>query len=662
MGTDFRTWEADNVDGITAGQNYFKRGKATRRPMAVSTTALTSTGTLAAVDQRLWGVTNTNTLSLTTTTSNVITGEYVYNISSQSFAVNGTIFTQTPTFKLSRKLLGKPVTVSFDYADLTAAGAADVVAVRYNSSGVWQEDIAISGTASSTTATVKSAVLSSGLNAFSGFFISGSSSASDIYALRFRWLTTAFASFNLDNIIVGTQTSVAGAAITDWQSYTPTFTNITVTASSLWQKRSTDSIRIAGYFDTSSATAASCSVSFPTGVMTDFTKQGGVAVVRGKWWNNFATGSAKKTGTIYLESASSNNFYFSWDDYTTAQSPSTNLLGSQLNQTGGTVRIYVDFEAPIANWSSNVTMADRALEEFASNSSTTVTTDTTSFANGINGSLIPQGTASGSFDKTIQFQTPIQATDTLILELNPGTGWAPLTSLNSDLDIQQYQRQNTFFYGVYCQPLTSTTARVRFGRYRNTSNAAYGDPGLDWGSSSIRYRVRKVSGGAQVGSTAISARNIVGDVSGTVVPSGFIGQKITWVSAPTTQALTTSYVDWTNANLSLTAGIWMIVANVNVQMATQSGAASDVEGHVQIVDGSGTLVELQRKRTRIIAINTVQVVDWKTLPFSCIVRPTATTTYKIQARKQDNLATSTANLMNGVSSTDYSEFYAIRIA
>lgn len=155
---------------------------------------------------------------------------------------------------------------------------------------------------------------------------------------------------------------------------------------------------------------------------------------------------------------------------------------------------------------------------------------------------------------------------------------------------------------------------------------------------------------------------VPGDVSGTAVPSGYVGEKITWTSAPTTQSLTTSFVDWTNATFNLPAGVWQIVANVNIQMTTQSGAASDVEGHIQIVDGVGSLIELQRKRTRIIAINTVQVVDWKTLPFSCIVRPTSATTYKIQARKQDNLATSTASIMNGGSSTDYSEFYAVRIA
>ena len=40
---------------------------------------------------------------------------------------------------------------------------------------------------------------------------------------------------------------------------------------------------------------------------------------------------------------------------------------------------------------------------------------------------------------------------------------------------------------------------------------------------------------------------ILGKTDGQAVASGYVGEKITWVSAPATQVLTTSVADWTNA-------------------------------------------------------------------------------------------------------------------
>jgi hypothetical protein len=175
-------------------------------------------------------------------------------------------------------------------------------------------------------------------------------------------------------------------------------------------------------------------------------------------------------------------------------------------------------------------MANRAVEEFASNSTTTVVTDTSSFVNGISGSLVPNGAAAAAFTKRVRFQTPIQATDRLLIEIrNSATAvWIPIEAAPYQNGFQPFVIQNGVDYGIgfVANYVNATDVDVGFGHYGYAS-AGYGTAGTVWSSmgavATTYWRVRKVSGGASVG-YPIGARNVVGDTTGTAVPVGYIGE------------------------------------------------------------------------------------------------------------------------------------------
>ncbi len=160
--------------------------------------------------------------------------------------------------------------------------------------------------------------------------------------------------------------------------------------------------------------------------------------------------------------------------------------------------------------------------------------------------------------------------------------------------------------------------------------------------------------------TITPSAGIVGLSSGAAVTAGNIGQKITWVSAPTTATLTTSMADWTNATIDLTAGIWLVFANIQVNYSTGSTAGNQGAVQVNITDSSNNIVQEMDQQifTKTVAAVAASVVG--TLPFSFLTNVASTTTYKIRAMKVDSVGTGIGQIYN--SATVRSQFYAVRIA
>lgn len=107
----------------------------------------------------------------------------------------------------------------------------------------------------------------------------------------------------------------------------------------------------------------------------------------------------------------------------------------------------------------------------------------------------------------------------------------------------------------------STDIDVAFGQYSIANGATYGAAGFAWnnlaGVNITDWRLRKVSSGAQVG-YPVSARNIVGDTSGTVVPTGMLGENYTKTGSDTALSTATTSV----VSQSLSAGTWLINAGI----------------------------------------------------------------------------------------------------
>jgi hypothetical protein len=224
------------------------------------------------------------------------------------------------------------------------------------------------------------------------------------------------------------------------------------------------------------------------------------------------------------------------------------------------------------------------VEEFAA--STTSTWDANAAVGnsvyGPAGAPISGNLSAGGRTKVVRFQNPIQSTDRIVVELMGTAGvWFDATSA------YPYNRQNSVYYGVEIFN-NGTDVQVYFGQYATTSGATYGSAGGEWGTSGVTaWRVRKVSGGASVG-YPISARNIVGDTSGTAVPAGMIGEKKESIAAGYADITYGAYDDTGVAALSLTAGEWKIRASCSYAEHTATTAVTSMQVFVGTATGNSS--------------------------------------------------------------------------
>lgn len=536
----------------------------------VTDTGNRSTGTFSA-----WQSTNTTDISLSVSSSSPLRSPNCYLFSGSGNNASGTKFVESPAFQLHVADLGKPVMVSFDLADVTADGNFDVCMVRYDSSGTNLERISIAGNASG--ATPASAKLPTGVTKFNGFFIS-SSTSTDYYALRIRRLAGTDVP-RMDSLKISPDSVVQGAAIaTEYASNNGT-----------WDATDTTSFV---YDSDGSAMGGS--------LTADRTKR-----VR---FINAILPTDKLTLEIKLNSSGDDNWFEAEQlGVPLLLFPTVPTGVGIVNQIGSTDLdvIFKQYAAPgttynsgtgASNWSTGswarwrvkkqsvttaTTLANRAVEEYASNNSTTDADDTTNFAYGIGGSTTP-GTLTTSRIKRIRFKSPIQPTDLILLEIAPSaTGpWRPGNALNyvNGVWIDAYGANNTGWGDL--RYVSNTDMDVVFNRYRTVTT--------NWATTDAYWRVRKVSGGASVG-FPVSARNVVGDVSGTTVPSGYIGEKLSHIPSALTGS--TSLTQW--ATVTLTAGMWLIIGTASTDGAA-GGNYIDLNINTTTASLSGTTIGLDR--------------------------------------------------------------------
>lgn len=357
----------------------------------------------------------------------------------------------------------------------------------------------------------------------------------------------------IDSVSVSPQLVVQGAAINDFISFTPTWTNggtaSTVTAS---YRRIGSSIHIiVNQKWTAAGSAATMSFTLPNSLAfdTNYVKTGGAETAEqighAQWWDD----SVSKVFDLSIYPSSSTAVTFRQVEQT------SDFQGSSLANLD-----YTNFHiiAPISTWSSNVQMADRAVEEYAFNTATADSDDTTSFGYGSTGQQFGSFTATRS--KTVQFTTAIQPTDKIFVEVTNDGGTTWIDAAIGTASIFPPTTQNANDYGVKWTSSSSTKIVVTFGGYRANSGATFGSAGAAWSSiaasATHKWRVRKVSGGASVG-YPVSSANVVGRTDGNAPASGYVGQKLAFTS----RAVTTSTGAWavnSSALTTLTNGTWLV--------------------------------------------------------------------------------------------------------
>jgi hypothetical protein len=301
--------------------------------------------------------------------------------------------------------------------------------------------------------------------------------------------------------------------MTDWVSYTPTFIGLgTISAIDYAKyKIEGDSVRIMMRFSSGTPTATAIQISLPNNyTVSSFINSGNA----GEWiWYNNA-GNTVKTGKVLLYGNTS-YLMFSRDEYVTTNYPFTPLLGTEIS--AGVSLIAFECCVPIANLSSNVLIADRALEEY-------VSWDGSTIVKGSAGALIPTGTPAAAidrFDITTGF-SQIQPTDSFNMEfLIAGIGpWLPSSQGSTYISPLLYDGTN--FIGAGVESAGGAVVMMSKGKYcRQTGSTA----GV-WSTvipANTRWRVRKVSGGAQVG-FPVSTANVIGRTDGLAPSTGYIGE------------------------------------------------------------------------------------------------------------------------------------------
>jgi hypothetical protein len=517
-GTDTKKHYTD--DGITlnemgggaggaAGRNYLQTWYTGLNPIS-SVTGLTTTGNRTS-SQTLWGSSAVADFEAVNNVTSPLREGGDIKLDSKTTTINA--FIETPMFSLDLVDLSKAIVLSFDVTGNSADGNYDVAVIRYNSSGTYQETISVAGNASS--GTPASAKLPTGTTTFKGFFIAGAT-ATDFYSIRFRKLLAVNNDVQIDSIFVGPQSLSAGVAMTDWQTETTTIkatvsnpTPGTNTTSTKWRRVGNTMELFYSFKQTAAGSAGSGVYLFdiPNNLNVDTSALPSGTIYDSVYAYN---GSVEFNGHVYFSGSTRQFRILAMTGTNTFAEVSNTVVG--LANTIVTYNVHMSI--PIAEWTSNVTMADRQVEEYAFNTNTTYSTasDTTSFGYGASGALVPQSALSVLATRDVQFTTAWLATDRVILEIDPNNDGRWVELVTNIGGIQPAVSGQTNDYGVTVTPLpgTNNKARVTFYRYRRVA-ATWDGAGADWASSSIKYRVKKVSGGASVG-FPIAAANVIGRI------------------------------------------------------------------------------------------------------------------------------------------------------
>jgi len=289
---------------------------------------------------------------------------------------------------------GRPVSIAFDFLASAAYVSNDV--------GVYIYDVT-----NATLITPAAINVAAGKGTFRAFFVATTSTS---YRLILHVASTNASAWTLDtdNFQVGPQVQLSGAAVTDWQAYTPAITGFTTSALEGFWRRVGDVAQLRIQAVLNAAPSTTMQVGLPTGLSIDTTKAPG-----GSEFPTFGVIKVTDAGSGYYQGTvtqgnSNTALRFLDDDgglVYNATVPISWVSGDTFSMTA---------DVPIANWSSNVTSLAAANPEYAFNTGAVTAaggSDTSSFGNGAAGTLINSFnsatyTGNSSTSLTCRFQSP----------------------------------------------------------------------------------------------------------------------------------------------------------------------------------------------------------------------------------------------------------------
>lgn len=374
------------------------------------------------------------------------------------------------------------------------------VNVPASSLGVWRVSIYnASGTRMSLSSDSSGATtLPAGFNG--QFVCTFDADSSATYTVGFTQTTrTSANTLYYTNVSIGNGITAQGAAISEWQSYTPTTPNSSfnsttaLSSTDIFWRRVGSNMEIRGKVTVGTVQAQEARLSLPTGY-TSATSS--IQVV------GIATSNIGATQSPYVL-AEAGVTYLTFGRIYTTDLALTKQTASSFTVNSSVVSISASI--PIAEWagSGTVNLGQGAQVEYVSNSTAWGTTNTTAFAYGPAGAVI-NGTPGGAFTQRVRFQSPLQSDDIVILEGSSDRNiWFPMANCrlnynNTPVVVSLDSAGNIIAgYTMYSISGNATDLDITFAQYAAAANDD--SPTTAWPTTNAYWRVRKAKASAPVG-------------------------------------------------------------------------------------------------------------------------------------------------------------------
>lgn len=539
--TSTRALTAQVIEGIQTARNYISNSSAHVSTLGWATYA-DAAGALP-VD----GTGGSPNITFTRTTSTPLNGDASFLLTKD--AANRQGQGASFDFTIDREDLGQPLTISGSYEIASGTYATGDLAVYiYDITNAlviqpagFQIEAAVSPTQGKINATFQTAVNSSSYR----LIVHVASTSASAYTVEF------------DRMSVGPQTRTIGAAMTDWQAYTPTFTGFgTPSAVQAQWRRVGDTLQIRGRFASGSSSAVEARISFPSGLTSvDSTsipviEQAGVSVLGGAFAGVFAM----------LREPSVTYFTIGVQD--SGRAGLTKQNASSLLSSGNIMA----FEAscPIAGWSSNTLV-----------SSSTDTRVVAMRADKVSGSQTATGTEQDitawdtvATDTHGAFNSSTGVYTVRVPGLYKISGSAAIESNTTGLRYAIVQRNNVTIafssgYNAYAQvPICVFSTLVNCVAGDTLKVRYYQDSGANRAFSPFAgltvLNIERLSGPSQIAASEVVSARITGTATGTI--NGSTNNVYPTVQSDTHAAYNTSTGVYTipvagEYNISTSAGI-----------------------------------------------------------------------------------------------------------
>lgn len=280
-----------------------------------------------------------------------------------------------------------------------------------------------------------------------------------------------------------------GAAIGDWNSYTPAWTSYSNPQPALgngsiggrW-RRVGDSLECCIFIRTGTTTTYGTDdwfFSIPSGISIDTNKAlsplgTGMLLDQG--------GGSPVLGTVQV-----------YDSTKVCVTSVGNFKSTTVGWLSSGDIIMLRFTVPISSWSSNINLA-QDFREYACNSSTTTTDDLTSFSSSPDGAFVKAFSPSGtnSVRKRVRFSSPLRHSDLLIVQISltaSGDDWIDYRDISWGMTTNS---SGSEFYGMGLRRVPGSSTDVDVNFWSRPLIGSY----FEWPSSDIyRWRVVRISNG-----------------------------------------------------------------------------------------------------------------------------------------------------------------------